>query len=180
MFDDYYPEQILAILCLFCLANMGLLIFIVAAARNWRADQPIVPGRVKRPFQRVGGTVRRILGTEGRQRYTWRRRMRVAVRAYGRCQYHKSPACLGRIWPWQKGDPDGNGKYSHLGHVDHVVPVAAGGRNIGNMAWSCSACNLEKGAATEGWEPDPLTPIQRLISVVMMFLLADFPSIRDF
>lgn len=42
-------------------------------------------------------------------------------------------------------------------HVDHIHPVADGGKNeIDNLVTSCEACNLGKGARALGSAPQPL------------------------
>lgn len=40
------------------------------------------------------------------------------------------------------------------GHIDHVTPVALGGRSDrGNLVWSCRSCNLRKRAMSpQDWE----------------------------
>lgn len=43
-------------------------------------------------------------------------------------------------------------------HVEHIVPRSRGGTDdLANLALSCSACNLAKGAAVAG--PDPATGV---------------------
>lgn len=47
-------------------------------------------------------------------------------------------------------------------HIDHVVPIAAGGETLeDNLALSCAACSLYKGARREVRDPETgqLTPL---------------------
>lgn len=44
-----------------------------------------------------------------------------------------------RAWQW--------GRYRATLHIDHVIPVAAGGLNtLSNLVTACERCNLRKGA----------------------------------
>jgi 5-methylcytosine-specific restriction endonuclease McrA len=62
-------------------------------------------------------------------------RQRVLRRDHGACRY-----C---------------GKTDGPFHLDHVLPVAHGGRtNLRNLVTACSTCNLRKG--TQHWVPTPL------------------------
>ena len=43
------------------------------------------------------------------------------------------------------------GEHAPDGHVDHVVPLSQGGTDgPDNLAWTCPACNLAKGAREPG------------------------------
>jgi 5-methylcytosine-specific restriction endonuclease McrA len=63
-------------------------------------------------------------------------------------------------------------------HVDHVKPVAQGGRNWNNLVLACRDCNLSKGA--EEWEPVfELTWYQRVVDFILIVLI-DQPRLGDF
>jgi hypothetical protein len=66
-------------------------------------------------------------------------RLQVQGRAGKRCEYcHK---------------PDGVSAYPH--HADHIVAVKHGGQNeLGNLAWACFQCNINKGSDLTTFDPD--------------------------
>lgn len=72
---------------------------------------------------------------DGRRKLAPSVRKRVHQRDGGRCRYCAAPLAFEDM------------------HVDHVVPVARGGRdNLSNLAAACAGCNLSKGAKTlEEW-----------------------------
>jgi len=40
-------------------------------------------------------------------------------------------------------------------HLEHVVPISRGGESeLGNLAWSCPGCNLQKSNRIEAMDPD--------------------------
>jgi len=62
----------------------------------------------------------------------------VIHRARGRCEYCRL-AQVGQAATY---------------HVDHIVPVSAGGpTKIGNLAWACVNCSLRKGARRAAVDP---------------------------
>ncbi|HET8630540.1 MAG TPA: HNH endonuclease [Thermomicrobiales bacterium] len=66
-------------------------------------------------------------------------RSAIERRAGERCEYCRAPQ---RVF---------NGPL----HVEHIVPRSRGGADdLANLALSCSACNLAKGAAVEGLDPE--------------------------
>jgi hypothetical protein len=73
-------------------------------------------------------------------------RAKVAQRAGHRCEYCRLS---------QKGQ-------EATFHVDHIIPVAAGGETLpGNLALACVSCSLRKGARRSA--SDPLTGIETLL-----------------
>jgi hypothetical protein len=67
-----------------------------------------------------------------------RLRAHVERRAHGRCEYCHAPQLV----------------CGYRFHVEHIVPVAHGGRDdAANSALACSACNLAKGSALTGVDP---------------------------
>lgn len=89
------------------------------AGREWRLNNPdAVKARITARKARLRGVdVAHVTGKDI---------IRLVARFDGRCAYCKT------------------GRYEHL---DHVVPVALGGRHaIGNLLPACRACNLSKGA----------------------------------
>jgi len=63
-------------------------------------------------------------------------------------------------------------------HLDHVKPVAQGGRNWNNLVLACRDCNLSKGA--EEWDPlYRLTWFQRVVDFILVMLI-DQPRLGDF
>jgi 5-methylcytosine-specific restriction endonuclease McrA len=63
-------------------------------------------------------------------------------------------------------------------HVDHVKPVAQGGRNWNNLVLACRDCNLMKGA--EEWEPVyKLSLLQRFVNWLLIATI-DQPRLGDF
>lgn len=89
-------------------------------------------------------------------------RLRVGLRDGFRCRY-----CGRRVWPWNSPRPE----------IDHILPVARGGRNWRNLAWACHPCNRRK--AVDLWRPRPLTWWQVVLSVVLLVLLMDWPRLED-
>lgn len=71
-----------------------------------------------------------------------RLRDRVEARAGGRCEYCHAPQSV----------------CGYRFHLEHVAPrVAGGSHDDGNRALACAACNLAKGDATEGVDPETNT-----------------------
>ena len=66
-------------------------------------------------------------------------RRRVISRAGNRCEY----CGLSQV-----------GQHATF-HLDHILPVSAGGPNdMQNLALACAACSLHKGALTHAQDPD--------------------------
>ena len=62
-----------------------------------------------------------------------------AERSDGRCEYCRKP--------------DGLSGYPH--HADHIVAVKHNGRTeLGNLAWACFQCNVNKGSDLTTFDPD--------------------------
>jgi 5-methylcytosine-specific restriction endonuclease McrA len=62
----------------------------------------------------------------------------VAGRAGGRCEYCQMHQSL----------------QGATFHVEHIVPRSqGGGTDLGNLAWACPRCNLQKGDRVEARDP---------------------------
>lgn len=45
-------------------------------------------------------------------------------------------------------------RFSEGIHVDHLIPIARGGRDVlSNLVLACVSCNLERGAQPAPWQP---------------------------
>lgn len=103
-----------------------------AAARQWRIDNPALhkANTTRRTARRRSAGILSV---------TSRDIIRLVERFDGRCAY-----CRER--PYQ--------------HLDHVVPIARGGRHgIGNLLPACAQCNLSKGSRLlADWRLRPALP----------------------
>ncbi len=77
----------------------------------------------------VDGLIDRLTGPRPRRPIPFQQRLAVEQRDGSCCRY-----C---------------GIFTPAGHIDHIVPISAGGGNDpGNLVWACGRCNTKKGTKT--------------------------------